>query len=238
MGYFDSLRLVKNHHHAYSAQDSSAYWRVTCPDCGSGTMLAIAQGDLPATAKKELSGGSSAWLMCNVCGMGTFAMGYSSSPAKLYPRAKPLNLPNYLDEDVRKTALEALGCYTVDAFTACTLMCRKIIFHMAVDAGLPEKNERGFAPSFFDCVEHLVEEGYITKRQKEQWVDSVRVWGNTATHELDSLDGKVALSALEFTFQLLKMVYSFAGAAAEASSEDSSTTGGVRVPPRSGPGPL
>ena len=56
-------------------------------------------------------------------------------------------------------------------------------------------------------------EGYITERHKTQWVDSIRVWGNIATHELAPTDKDTAYSALEFTKQLLEIIYSFPGAA-------------------------
>lgn len=47
-------------------------------------------------------------------------------------------------------------------------------------------------------------------------MDSIRQWGNKATHELEPINREVAYSALEFTLELLRMVYSFPGAAAEA----------------------
>lgn len=195
----------------------SAHWLVECPTCASGSMLAIAIGEVPVGFSEELGyNDHAAWLMCSVCGMGSFAVGTPGRPVKVFPRTWPFAVPDHLADQVRATWIEALRAYAAEAFTSSSLMCRKIVFHIAVEAGLPAKNDRGFAPNFETCVKHLVDEGYITKRQQDQWVDSIRQWGNNATHELEPISREVAYSALEFTLELLRMVYSFPGAAAQA----------------------
>ena len=50
-------------------------------------------------------------------------------------------------------------------------------------------------------------------------MDSVRKWGNTATHDLAPINKDLAFNALEFTYQLLQMVYAFPGAALEKAKE-------------------
>lgn len=217
MSFFDALIMVNNQHPLMSPYSDSAHWLVKCPTCSSGSMLAIAIGKAPAEFSEELEHNDhAAWLMCSVCGMGSFAAGAPDRPVKVFPRPLPFAVPDHLEDQVRATWIEALRAYAAEAFTSSSLMCRKIVFHMAVQAGLPAKNDRGFAPNFETCVKHLVDEGYITKRQQDQWVDSIRQWGNKATHELEPISREVAYSALEFTLELLRMVYSFPGAAAKA----------------------
>lgn len=217
MSFFDELNMVDNRRPQMSPHSDSAHWLVRCPTCDSGSMLAIAVGVVPAGFSTELGyNDHAAWLMCSVCGMGSFAVGTPGRPVKVFPRPWPFAVPDHLEDHVRGTWIEALRAYAAEAFTSSSLMCRKIVFHMAVEAGLPAKNDRGFAPNFEACVKHLVKEEYITKRQQNQWVDSIRQWGNKATHELEPINREVAYSALEFTLELLRMVYSFPGAAAEA----------------------
>lgn len=182
-------------------------------------MLAVAIGDIPAGMIREIIYGKAGWLMCPVCGMGAFAVGEAHAPEKVFPQGLPFPVPDHLEAQVEQTWLEALRSFSASAYTSCALMCRKLIFHMAVDAGLDEKNGRGRAPGFEECVDHLVAEGYITQRQKDQWVDSIRDWGNTATHDLASTDRDTAHSALEFTLQLLQMVYVFPNASPGAGKE-------------------
>ena len=184
-------------------------------------MLAIAEGRAPSALKdrNSISGSHSAWLMCVACGMGAFAVGTNHDVEHVFPRPKPFDIPRNLSDEVSDTWNEALLSYTATAFTSCALMCRKIIFHMAVEAGLPEKNDKGRAPGFEQCVNHLVTAGHITQRQKDQWVDSIREWGNTATHDLAPIDKDTALNALEFTYQLLQMVYAFPNAAPGSKEE-------------------
>lgn len=221
MGYFDNLNTVDTRHGVYSAHGDKAQWAVDCPVCGAKRMLAIAEGKAPSALKdwNSISGSHSAWLMCVACGMGAFAVGTHHDVDYVFPRPKPFDVPGNLSDEVSKTWNEALLSYTATAFTSCALMCRKIIFHMAVEAGLGEKKSNGFAPNFTECINFLVKEELITKRQKDQWVDSIREWGNTATHDLAPIDQDTAHNALEFTHQLLQMVYAFPNAAPGSKEE-------------------
>lgn len=236
MGYFDDLRTVATPGRTnFASHSTNAQWAVTCPCCGSGTMLSLAVGSQPrdlARATQECS----AWLVCVNCGMGAFAVGYSDNARVLFPKNEPFGVPENLSDEVSGTWNEALKSFTASAYTGCALMCRKIIFHMAVEAGLPEEDGRGKGPSFFDCIDHLVQEGLITGRQKEQWVDSIRKWGNTATHKLAPVDEDVAYLALQFTYQLLQMVYAFPNAAPGGEKELEAAEKKA-IPPSSGQAP-
>lgn len=210
MSYFDYLNTVSTGNPSFGRQENAAHWLVNCPVCDSGSMFAVARGQTPVVYRDDsLSEDRAAWLMCSVCGMGAFAIGDAINQRKVFPKPLPFSTPKHLPEQLEQTWMEALRSFSASAFTGSALMCRKIIFHMAVDAGLPPKNEKSFAPRFEDCVTHLVNEGYITTRHRNQWFDSIRKWGNVATHELDPIDEKIAYSALEFTRHLLIQVYTF-----------------------------
>ena len=179
-------------------------------------MRAVAIGAYPEnfdTPRQRYHSDKAAWLYCPACGMGAFVIGTNADVYAKYPGKPPFPTPENLSAEIQCTWSEALNSYSASAFTACALMCRKIIFHIAAEAGLPEKDAKGWAPKFEACINHLVTEGYITERHKTQWVDSIRVWGNIATHELAPTDKDTAYSALEFTKQLLEIIYSFPGAA-------------------------
>lgn len=210
MSFFDYLETVSHRNSVYDRHGDEAQWHVKCTVCSSGTMLAVARGHTPA-AYRDLSlvDDGCAWLMCSACGMGAFAIGDAYKQRMVFPKPSPFDTPDHLPKDLEQTWLEARRSFSISAFTGSALMCRKIIFHLAVDAGLPSKNEKGFAPRFEDCVDHLVAEEYITARHKRQWVDSIRKWGNVATHELAPINEQVAYSALEFTRHLLIQVYTF-----------------------------
>lgn len=220
MSHFTDLRTLYNTQPGFSSTSEIAQWRNPCSSCGSKTMLAVAICSPPEHVPGQtidnifgLLSPESAWLLCPACDMGAFGVGSPEGLIVSYPEVRPFGFPENLNDEVRGTWNEALSSYAASAYTASALMCRKIIFHMAVETGLSEKNARGWAPSFEQCVDHLVLEGHITNRQKDKWVDSIRVWGNTATHELDPVTKEVAHSALQFTLQLLQMIYEFPRAA-------------------------
>lgn len=202
MSFYDGLRFIGRE---YSQHDDRAWWSAQCPDCGTATMLALALCAAPDAYNNH----QSAWLMCVKCGIGSWAIGDLDNVIVQYPSAAPFITPDHLSPEVKATWEEAYNSFTVGAYTACTLMCRKLIFYMAVEEGLPEKNDRNRAPGFEQCIDYLVESELITSRYRGEWVDSIRVWGNAATHDLAVIGKSVAERALVFTHSLLKMVYEF-----------------------------
>lgn len=160
-------------------------------------------------ARTDYPGVKSLWVLCPACGAGGWGVTENDHWAVRFPGERPFGTPEHLSAPVVAAWQEALDCYSANAYTSCALMCRKLLFHMAVEAGLPEKNEKGRAPRFDECLKHLVAEEIITGKQKERWVDSIRVWGNSATHDLAPIDKSKAYQALQFMHQLLQIVYTF-----------------------------
>ena len=202
MSFYDTLRFIG---HDYSQNEDTVWWSAQCPCCGTVTMLAIALGEAP----DEYYNCHSAWLMCVKCGIGSWAIGDLDNVIVQYPSAAPFATPDHLSREVKSTWEEACNSFTMGAYTACTLMCRKLIFYMAVEEGLPEKNDRNRAPGFEQCINYLVESGLITSRYRDEWVDSIRIWGNAATHDLAVIEKNIAKKALSFTYSLLQMMYEF-----------------------------
>jgi hypothetical protein len=105
-----------------------------------------------------------------------------------------------LPVDISDAYLEARKCLGISAFTACTMMCRKILMHVAVQKGA-EAGRR-----FEQYVGYLQEQGYISPSMK-LWVDRIRLLGNEGAHDLEAPSREAAESALAFTGGLLRTVY-------------------------------
>ena len=58
-----------------------------------------------------------------------------------------------------------------------------------------------------------VQVALLTQRIKDSWADSIRLWGNAATHELKSVRQSTAMKAIEFTRMILRMAFEFEGSA-------------------------
>ena len=135
------------------------------------------------------------WLICLNCKKGSV---FDEDAIHPYPLlGEPVEgLP-----DIIKTVYdEARKSFSSNSYTACDLVCRKILMNIAVHKGADEglKFEQ-----YIDCLE---ESGYITPNMK-QWVDIIRQNGNQATHEIKTPKKKRAENTLAFTTQLLKLVY-------------------------------
>lgn len=218
-----NIQTIYTHKNPYSESSSGAWWKTKCPGCSASTMLALAIFELGTRSETLPTGGKTlsplpknfthsvkqkrAWLMCPSCHAGAVATGSYFDVVECLPAALPYRVPENLPEDVAHTWGEALSCFSGGSYTACALMCRKLLLHMAVDKGLEPGDGNG--PNFADCLKHLVREGYVTQRQADGWADLVRQWGNMATHEVAPIDRATADRSLQFTLQLLEMVYSF-----------------------------
>ena len=86
------------------------------------------------------------------------------------------------------------------------MMCRKLLFHIAVEKGLAAQDAHGRAPTFAACLQHLREVGLLTP-PLEPWVAHIRDVGNEANHDLAAIDAESATRVATFTRQLLVTTY-------------------------------
>ncbi len=110
-----------------------------------------------------------------------------------------------LPDDVAQAWREARAAHAVAAYTACEMMCRKILMHVAVDVA-------GSSPgkSFVQYVDDLVTGGYVMTGLKPV-VDRLRQRGNGANHELPASTEDESLTTLVVTEHLLRGVYELPG---------------------------
>lgn len=171
-------------------QDPNSWFTFACAHCGtkgSGAVLAWHKIDDKTTVR---------WLMCTSCDDGSVL----AKDGNVYPGIafgpKIDGLPNEVGEAYK----EARSCMSVNAFTACELICRKILMHIAVEKGAKE------GETFAAYLSHLESKGYVTPPMKG-WVDLIRKHGNESTHQINSPDRTRAESTLMFTAELLRLTY-------------------------------
>jgi len=99
---------------------------------------------------------------------------------------------------------EARKCMTIQAYTATTLICRKILMHVAVNLGAPPNK------TFTEYLDHLNNHGYLTPKNKN-WVDHIRKKGNDANHTIDPIFQHEAETLITFLEMLLRLTYEFPG---------------------------
>jgi len=122
------------------------------------------------------------------------------SENKIIPGTKPGEKLEGLPVEIEAAYQEARSCFSINAFTACELVCRKILMHVGVDKGAEE------GQSFISYLDYLEERGYITPIIKE-WADLIREIGNQSTHELIPPDADRTKATLMFTMELLRIIY-------------------------------
>lgn len=185
MGY-KGHRLVSKH----DGSNEESWYTYICGHCNTKVSGAVVCGYYEAREHPIR------WLLCPNCGDGSVL----AKDDKIYPGV-PFG-PNIegLSENVLEAYKEARNCMSVNAFTSCELICRKILMHVAVEKGAKE------GESFINYLSYLEEKGFITPPMKS-WVDLIRQHGNKATHLLEIPDKKRVESTIMFTAELLRLIY-------------------------------
>jgi len=140
--------------------------------------------------------GTYRFVICTNCGAGSLVR----SDGITYPSSRPGSDLEGLPQIVEKAYNEARDCYSIGAFTACELICRKILMNISVDKGAKENDY------FVNYLDFLKKSGYVTDAMMD-WVSLIRENGGESTHQLKDPDKTRAESTLIFTEQLLKIIY-------------------------------
>jgi hypothetical protein len=174
-------------HNAISPMGPQAY---TCGYCGKHTG--------PNTGYFSSDGLQRRIFICTFCSQPT----YFDQKLKQYPGEKFGNTVESLPKDVDSLYAEARSSISAGAYTGATLICRKILMHIAVEKGAAKDK------SFQFYVEYLASAGYVPPDGKG-WVDHIRAKGNEATHEIVVTQEADAKELLSFLEMLLRFVYEF-----------------------------
>ena len=169
--------------------EKESWFSYTCASCNtkvSGAVVSNFHNGL----------GNIQWLLCTNCGEGSVKL----STELIFPSASFGPIIDGLPNDVKAAYTEARECISANALTACELMCRKILMHVAVEKGAKEGD------TFAAYLTHLEGLGYITPPMKI-WVGLIREHGNEATHLLATPTRERVESTLFFTAELLRLVY-------------------------------
>jgi hypothetical protein len=148
---------------------------------------------------------ASLWLRCPHCGEGSVR---TRNSGVIYPVPRPGRTLEHLPAEMVWAWEEARSAYSVGAYTAAEMMCRKILMHVAEDKGLAEVGS-----SFVSCMDALHAAGFITKGL-EAVVDQVRGRGNLANRHLPPSSEQESHVTLMITQHLMEAVYELPGIAA------------------------
>ncbi len=203
---------------ALSLGESETWSDAPCPYCGQSRALVVA-AETDGNYKQHHS--LTTWFRCVSC-----RKGYVRQNGAIQPGVKPLRTPMGVPGAEASVWEEARTCLGVGAHTAAVMLCRKLLFHVAVTHGLAPTNEKGFAPGFAECAKHLQNQGLVTPRMMK-WVERIKDVGNDANHALLPIAAAQALDVAAFTEQLLILTYELDARmeAADSSDEAENDTG-------------
>lgn len=152
------------------------------------------------------------WIMCPICSHGSV----KDRDGLTYPGPKFGDNLKGLPADIDDAYNEARNCISVGAYSACTLICRKILMHIAVDKGDSE------GKNFVEYIDYLKTSGYVTSAM-DDWVDKIREGGNDSTHKIPPASEDKAKNILLFIIQMLRNVYEMKFIADEQTQSEQSS---------------
>lgn len=135
--------------------------------------------------------------ICHNCNGATyFNYKHEQTPSYLYGKEFEVEIP----DDINNLYEEARKCYSVGAYSAVSMCCRKLLMHIAVQCGAKENL------NFIEYVNYLDTENYIPKNSKK-WVDIIRSKGNETNHEIKISDKKEAQQLIKFIEIIITLIY-------------------------------
>lgn len=106
-----------------------------------------------------------------------------------------------LPDNIAQVYHEARKAVSVQMYTSCEMLCRKILVNVAVDKGAKKKDTWNHKK----CIKYLVKKGYITGFTGV--ANYIRLTGDQSTHKIGSPSRERARQTVKFTASVLKHVY-------------------------------
>lgn len=197
------MRLIKdissNTHNYFWNGATIAENSYTCGYCGRHTS-SVEGLSFKRKAKGTTSiyqSGNDGVYICTHCRMPTFSWVDIQIPGNRF--GNPISGVSDIVSGVYE---EARASFSVGAYTAVVLLCRKLLMNLAVDLGATENK------NFLFYVNYLKDNHYIPVNSGE-WVDTIRQHGNEATHETELKTKNDAENMIKFSEMLIKMNYEY-----------------------------
>ncbi|HVY05806.1 MAG TPA: DUF4145 domain-containing protein [Burkholderiales bacterium] len=165
----------------------------TCGFCGAfAAPKQSTQGQLHIDGRPQAKVG---WMhICPVCTQPTYINGDNTAHPAVRLGSEVAGIP---EDGLKQLYSEARDCSAAGAFTACVMVCRKILMNLAVREGAPE------GELFASYVTYLADKGFVPPKGKG-WVDKIRQKGNEANHQIALMTAADAAEVLKFIEALLR----------------------------------
>ncbi|MDZ7785790.1 MAG: DUF4145 domain-containing protein [Candidatus Saccharibacteria bacterium] len=169
--------------------------RYTCGNCSADITSNVGYSCL------KPSGAPTAFLyICHSCNRPTLISKISND--EQVPAPMLGETIDHLPKDIEDLYAEMRRSTAANAYTSVVLAGRKLLMHIAVEAGANEGKK------FVAYVDYLVDNHYTPPNSKV-WVDKIRELGNDANHEIIIMGQTEAKDIMKFTEMILKFKYEF-----------------------------
>jgi hypothetical protein len=113
--------------------------------------------------------------------------------------------PEKWPPEIVKLFDEAIKVYAAGAFTAASMLCRKVLMNCACHEGAGE------GLRFVEYVDYITEKVLTYPRAKDS-INAIKTIGNEANHHVDFVSADDAKRAMQIVVYMLDAIYSFPAA--------------------------
>jgi predicted metal-binding protein len=153
-----------------------------------------------ARGQDDITGNFLFWCYCN-CGQPTCISRSADSETSLqWPRPGEFKVGVNWPPDLIRLFSEAAISFAGNAFTAASLVCRKILMAVAVDQGAADG---GNFTLYVDYITNTI----LNYPKAKHAIDAIRKIGNEATHKIQFVDHADARRSLRICQYVLDAVY-------------------------------
>lgn len=149
------------------------------------------------SANEKLTGSTSYLYICPNCTHVTYLSTFTGQiPGNVFGN----QIEQIPDKNIENLYNEVRRCFSIGAFTASSMIARKILMNVAVTNGAKENL------SFVAYVDYLEANGWVPPNGKK-WVDQIRKKGNEANHEINLIGEEDTKQIIKFLEMLLKFMF-------------------------------
>ena len=172
-----------------------------CGACGQST-----NGRVVATLKRECDGALISWCVCSCPNdEPTTIVERGGVVIHQLPEAREFQVGEKWPPELEQLFDEAAKSYAAGAFTACAMVCRKILMACACHEGDADGKH------FTDYVDYITNTVLTFPKAKDS-IDKIRGIGNEANHKIRFVSRDDARRAMSIVSYMLSTIYSLPSA--------------------------
>jgi hypothetical protein len=174
------------------------YWTYVCGACGNST-----SGRILCDMIRGIDGARLMWCLCSCENREpTIFIDKGANDITQLPHGCEFKCSSEWPPEISKLFEEAIKCYSANAHTAATMICRKVLMVCACEKSAEDGKQFAY---YVDFITNQI----LNFPQAKTAIDAIRLIGNDANHGVAFVGADDAKRAMKIVNYMLNTIYSF-----------------------------